>query len=125
VARLATIEGPHGVDQAPASELPAPLAERFAAAPADALDLARHSLRRPQLARRYPGRQFLCDNPVGDELAEAGAPADFIDDRVAVFLPSSTNRSNSLANSGLSPNAKLSSARQSLAERPLLRQSVT
>jgi len=113
VARLATIEGPHGVDQAPASE------------PADALDLARHSLRRPQLARRYPGRQFLCDNPVGDELAEAGAPADFIDDRVAVFLPSSTNRSNSLANSGLSPNAKISSARQSLAERPLLRQSVT
>ena len=82
--RLATIEGPHGVDQAPASELPAPLAERFAAAPADALDLARHSLRRPQLARRYPGRQFLCDNPVGDELAEAGAPADFIDDRAAV-----------------------------------------
>jgi hypothetical protein len=30
-------------------------------------------LRRPLLARRHPGRQFLCDNPVGDELAEAGA----------------------------------------------------
>jgi hypothetical protein len=44
----------------------------------------RHSLRRSLLARRRPGRQFLCDNPVGDELAEAGAPADLIDDRAAV-----------------------------------------
>jgi hypothetical protein len=46
--------------------------------------LCRHSLRRSLLARRRPGRQFLCDNPVGDELADAGAPADFIDDRAAV-----------------------------------------
>jgi len=44
----------------------------------------RPSLRRPLLARRHPGRQFLCDNPVDDELAEAGAPAGLIDDRAAV-----------------------------------------
>jgi hypothetical protein len=44
----------------------------------------RHSLRRPLLARRHPGRQFLCHNPVGDELAEAGAPASLIDARAAV-----------------------------------------
>jgi crotonobetainyl-CoA:carnitine CoA-transferase CaiB-like acyl-CoA transferase len=36
LARLATIDGLHGVDQAPASELPALLAMRFAAAPAGA-----------------------------------------------------------------------------------------
>jgi hypothetical protein len=35
----------------------------------------RHSLCRLLLARRRPGRQCLCDNPVGDELAEAGAPS--------------------------------------------------
>ena len=35
----------------------------------------RHSLCRSLLARRRPGRQCLCDNPVGDELAEAGAPS--------------------------------------------------
>ena len=28
----------------------------------------RHSRRRPLLARRHPGRQFFCDNPVGDDL---------------------------------------------------------
>ena len=44
----------------------------------------RHSLCRSLLARRRPGRQCFCDNPVGDELAEAGAPADLIDDRAAV-----------------------------------------
>ena len=33
---LATIEGMHGVDQAPAGELPALLAERFATAPVGA-----------------------------------------------------------------------------------------
>jgi len=44
----------------------------------------RPSLRRPLLARRHRGRQFLCDNPVDDELAEAGAPAGLIDDRAAV-----------------------------------------
>jgi len=53
--------------------------------PQRALDLARrHSLRRPPLARPCRGRQFLGDNPVGDELAEAGAPAGLIDDRAAV-----------------------------------------
>jgi crotonobetainyl-CoA:carnitine CoA-transferase CaiB-like acyl-CoA transferase len=36
LARLAMIEGLHGVDRAPASELPALLAERFAAVPAGA-----------------------------------------------------------------------------------------
>ena len=48
--------------------------------PQRALDLARrHSLRRPPLARPCRGRQFLGDNPVGDELAEAGAAASLID----------------------------------------------
>ena len=53
--------------------------------PQRALGLSRrHSLRRPPLARRRPGRQFHCDNPVGEELAKAGAPAALFDDRAAV-----------------------------------------
>jgi len=43
----------------------------------------RHPVRR-LLARRHLGGQFLCENPVGDELAEAGAPVGLIDDRAAV-----------------------------------------
>jgi hypothetical protein len=53
------------------SDRPWPLLDRK---PQRADDSARRRyLRRPLLARRHPGRQFLCDNPVGDELAEASA----------------------------------------------------
>ena len=59
------------------SDRPWPLFDRK---PQRADDSARrHSLRWPLLARRHPGRQFLCANPVGDELAEAGAAASLID----------------------------------------------
>ena len=45
-----------------------------------------HSLRQPPLARRRPSRQFHCDNPIGDELANTAEHREPCDSSYAAFI---------------------------------------